>query len=84
MAAVMGGPEGAWRASDVEADRRLLIVVHFFFFFQLVSRSLPLSCCAGAAFKDFLDMGKAAFNALRRNGDLLITLFSLMVREHII
>eukprot|EP00158_Paraphelidium_tribonemae_P000016 Partr_v1_DN10954_c0_g1_i1_m63471 putative Phosphatidylinositol4,5-bisphosphate 3-kinase catalytic subunit len=33
----------------------------------------------GGAFRDFLEMGKAAFNVLRANGDLLITLFSLMV-----
>ena len=36
---------------------------------------------AGGPFKDFLEMGKAAFNVLRKNGDLLITLFSLMVRK---
>ena len=33
----------------------------------------------GGPFRDFLELGKAAFNVLRRNGDLLITLFSLMV-----
>ena len=31
------------------------------------------------AFRDFLEMGKTAFNVLRHNGDLLITLFALMV-----
>ena len=38
-----------------------------------------LGTTEGGAFRDFCDYGRAAYNVLRRNGDLLITLFSLMV-----
>ena len=38
-----------------------------------------LGTTEGPAYADFIAYGKAAYNILRRNGDLLVTLFSLMI-----
>ena len=64
------GTEGTCRLGG---KRTRFVAAHGLFFFCLLC-----GLAEGAAFKDFVRLSQKAFNILRSNANLLITLFSLM------